>query len=45
MADKIIRDTDDKTWTKFTGWCKMNDSRPGKKLTEILKAFLKKNMK
>ena len=42
MADKIIRDTDDKIWTKFTGWCKMNGTRPGHKLTEILKAFLKK---
>jgi len=45
MADKIIRDTDDKTWTRFTGWCKMKGVRPGQKLAEILKSFLKKNLK
>lgn len=46
MADKIIRDVDHQTWRKFTGWCKMNGTKSGNKLTEILKSFLKrKNIK
>lgn len=45
MADKIIRDIDDAVWTRFTGWCKMHKLRAGKKLTEILEGFLKKNLR
>ena len=43
--DKIIRDVDDMTWTRFTGWCKMHKVKTGTKLTEILKGFMKANFK
>ena len=43
LSNKLVREIDDDTWTKFTGWCKAHKIKSGHKLTEILKKFLKSN--
>ena len=44
-TDISVRDVDAKAWLKCTGFCKINGFKVGRKLTEILKEFLKKNLK
>lgn len=45
MRDKLIKDLDEETWRNFTGYCKAKGERVGKKLSEILKDYLKNKIK
>ncbi len=45
MGNKLIKDLDEETWRKFTGYCKAKGERVGKKLSEILKVYLKDKIK
>ena len=45
MADKIVRDLDNITWTKFTGYCRAKSLRVGEELSRILKEYLKDKIK
>lgn len=45
MGNKLIKDIDEETWRKFTGYCKAKGEKVGKKLTEILKDYLKDKIK
>lgn len=45
MGTKLVKDIDEGTWRKFTGYCKAKDERVGKKLSEILKKYLKDKIK
>ncbi len=45
MGNKLIKDLDEETWRKFTGYCKAKGERVGKKLSEILKDYLKNKIK
>jgi hypothetical protein len=40
--NKLVEGVDDKVWTAFTGYCKIKQVLSGRKITEILRAFLKK---
>ena len=40
MVNKLIKDVNQQTWQLFTGYCKMNDVKVGKKLTKILNNYL-----
>ncbi len=45
MATKLVKDIDEETWRKFTGYCKAKGVRVGKKLSEILEEYLKNKIK
>jgi hypothetical protein len=45
LADEKIDNVGGDTWTRFTGYCRMNRVLVGEKLTKILKDFMKKNLK
>ena len=41
MADKLVKDLEERTWRKFTGYCKAKGEKVGKKLSSILEEYLK----
>lgn len=45
MVTKLVKDLDDETWRKFTGYCKIKNKKVGKLLNEILKNYLKHKIK
>lgn len=45
MVTKIVKDVDNETWRRFTGYCKIKNKRVGKLLTEILEDYLKDKIK
>ena len=40
--NKLINGVDDKTWNRFSGFCKTESLLMGPTMTNILKEFLKK---
>jgi hypothetical protein len=45
MATKLIKEIDDKTWREFAGYCKAKGERVGKRLSQILRDYLKGKIK
>lgn len=45
MGNKLIKEVDEETWRKFTGYCKAKGEKVGKKLSEILRDYLKDKIK
>lgn len=45
MGNKLIKGIDEEIWRKFTGYCKAKGEIVGKKLSEILKEYLKNKIK
>ena len=41
MGNKLIKELDEEVWRKFTGYCKAKGEKVGKKLSEVLKDYLK----
>lgn len=45
MGNKLIKEVDEKIWTRFTGYCKAKGEKVGKKLSEVLEEYLKDKIK
>ena len=45
MANKLVENIDDDTWTKFAGFCKMKGLKVGEALNDIIKCYLDKELK
>lgn len=45
MANKLVKEVDGEVWRKFTGYCKAKGEKVGKKLSEILRNYLKDKIK
>ena len=45
MENKLVKNLDEEIWRKFTGYCKAKGERVGKKLSEILREYLKDRLK
>ncbi len=45
MGNKLVKDLDEETWRNFAGYCKAKGEKVGKKLSEILKDYLKNRIK
>jgi hypothetical protein len=45
MGTKLIKEIDDYIWRKFAGYCKAKGEKVGKKLSEILRDYLKDKIK
>ena len=40
MGNKLIKNIEDETWRKFTGYCKAKNKKVSELLNEILKDYL-----
>ena len=45
MVNKLVKDVEEEVWRKFAGYCKAKNERVGKKLSQILKDYLKNKIK
>jgi hypothetical protein len=45
IKTKLVENLDDKTWTRFTGYCKAERLLTGNVLSDILEDFLNKKNK
>lgn len=45
MGNKLVKNLDEEMWRKFTGYCKAKGEKVGKKLSEILREYLKDKLK
>jgi len=45
MATKLIKNLDNKVWTKFAGYCKAKGITIGENLSNILKDYLEDRLK
>ena len=45
MGTKLIKGVDEEIWRKFAGYCKAKGEIVGKKLSEVLKNYLKDKIK
>ncbi|MBU3913566.1 MAG: hypothetical protein KKB21_04560 [Nanoarchaeota archaeon] len=45
MGHKLIKDIDEETWRRFTGYCKAKGKRVSEALKEILDSYLKNKIK
>jgi len=45
MGNKLVKGVDEEIWRKFTGYCKAKNEKVGKKLSEILRNYLKNKIK
>lgn len=43
--NKIIKEMDDETWRKFTGYCKIKGSQVSDELKKILEKYLRDKLK
>jgi len=41
MGTKLVKEIDNKVWREFTGYCKAKGEIVGKKLSQVLKDYLK----
>ena len=41
MGNKLVKDIDEEAWREFTGYCKAKGEKVGKKLSQVLKDYLK----
>jgi len=44
MGHKLVKDIDEQTWRKFTGFCKIKGIKVGKELQKILEEYLDKKL-
>lgn len=45
MGTKLVKNIDEEIWRKFTGYCKAKGEKVGKKLSEILREYLKNKIR
>lgn len=41
MGNKLVKNLDEETWRRFTGYCKAKGEKTGVKLGQILEEYLK----
>jgi len=45
MGTKLVKDLNEETWRKFTGYCKAKGEKVGIKLNQVLEEYLKDKIK